>query len=121
MRDSRVLTPAPVRPNSGRDRDKQAETGLTPVATEGGSVAFAEARLTVEGRKLFRSEMQAAHFLDKAVPEVHVAAPEARRQEDKVHDSAGIRGRADRPGGENLRKNQKKRRFSKKLRYNNKR
>lgn len=54
---------------SGRDHDKQAETGLTPVATEGGSVAFAEARLTVEGRKLFRSEMQAAHFLDKAVLE----------------------------------------------------
>lgn len=49
---------------SGRDHDKLKETGLTPVLTEGGAVSFAEARLTVEGRKLFRSEMKAGDFLD---------------------------------------------------------
>lgn len=54
---------------SGRDHDKVAECGLTPVATPEGSVGFAEARLTLVGRKLFRSEMQAAHFLDPEVRE----------------------------------------------------
>ena len=49
---------------SGRDHDKLRETGLTPLCTEQGSVSFAEARLTIEGRKLFRSEMQQAEFLD---------------------------------------------------------
>ena len=52
---------------SGRDHDKVAECGLTPVATPEGSVGVAEDRLTVVGRKLFRSEMQAADFLDKEV------------------------------------------------------
>ena len=49
---------------SGRDHDKVKETGLTPVTTEHGAVTFAEARLTIEGRKLFRSEIQKAEFLD---------------------------------------------------------
>lgn len=50
---------------SGRDHDKTAETGLTPIATEHGAVSFAQARLVIEGRKLFRTEMQAEEFLDK--------------------------------------------------------
>ena len=54
---------------SGRDHDKVAECGLTPVATPEGSVGFAEAQLTLVGRKLFRSEMQAAQFLDPEVRE----------------------------------------------------
>lgn len=49
---------------SGRDHDKVKETGLTPVTTEHGAVTFAQARLTIEGRKLFRSEMKAENFLD---------------------------------------------------------
>jgi len=49
---------------SGRDHDKLAETGLTPVLTEQGSVSFAEARLTIEGRKLFKTEMTKESFLD---------------------------------------------------------
>ena len=52
---------------SGRDFDKVKATGLTPVATEHGAVTFAEARLTIEGRKLFRAEMKAEEFLDKEV------------------------------------------------------
>ena len=50
---------------SGRTHDKLKETGLTPVATEHGAVSFAEARLTVECRKLFRSDMKAADFIDQ--------------------------------------------------------
>lgn len=49
---------------SGRDHDKVKETGLTPIATEHGAVTFAEARLTIEGRKLFRSEMHEENFID---------------------------------------------------------
>ncbi len=52
---------------SGRDYDKAKETGLLPIATELGSVTFEQARLTVEGRKLYRTEMHAEDFLDKDV------------------------------------------------------
>lgn len=49
---------------SGRDHDKLKETGLTPVETEHGAVSFAEARLTIEGRKLFRAQMAKESFVD---------------------------------------------------------
>lgn len=52
---------------SGRDIDKVKETGLTPVATDNGSVTFAEARLTLECRKLFKSDMKESNFIDKDV------------------------------------------------------
>ncbi len=52
---------------SGRDTDKVAATGLTPVLTERGAVAFAQSRLTLDCRKLFRSEMNEANFLDPEV------------------------------------------------------
>lgn len=54
---------------SGRDHDKVAQTGLLPIATPGGAVAFQQARLVVEGRKIYRTEMDPAHFLDSAVLE----------------------------------------------------
>ena len=54
---------------SGRDFDKVKETGLTPFTTEHGAVAFQQARLVIEGRKLFRSEFKPEQFLDKAVLE----------------------------------------------------
>lgn len=50
---------------SGRDFDKAAETGLRPVPTEHGAVTFEQARLTVECRKLFRTEFKPGEFLDK--------------------------------------------------------
>lgn len=50
---------------SGRNFDKAKETGLTPVATEHGSVTFEQARLTIEGKKAFRSEFKPEQFLDK--------------------------------------------------------
>lgn len=38
---------------SGRDGDKVAEAGLTPVASPAGSVSFGEARMVLECRKLY--------------------------------------------------------------------
>ncbi len=54
---------------SGRDYDKVKETGLLPIATDMGNVSFEQARLTIEGRKLFRTEMKPEEFLDKEVLE----------------------------------------------------
>lgn len=52
---------------SGRDIDKAKECGITPVETESGSTTFAEARMTLDCRKLFKSDMEAAHFIDKSL------------------------------------------------------
>lgn len=54
---------------SGRDCDKVKEAGLTPVLLESGTVSFAEARLTLDCRKLFKSDMKQADFLDKEILE----------------------------------------------------
>ena len=49
---------------SGRDFDKAKETGLQPIQTTNGTVAFEQSRLTIEARKLFRSEFKPEQFLD---------------------------------------------------------
>ena len=54
---------------SGRDINKVTETGLTPVALESGSMTFAEARMTLDCRKLFKSPMTAENFIDKDILE----------------------------------------------------
>ena len=54
---------------SGRDVDKVKETGLKPVALESGAMTFGQARLTLDCRKLFKSSMEAANFVDKSIPE----------------------------------------------------
>lgn len=52
---------------SGRDADKAQACGLTPVQLPTGAITFAEARLTVDGRKIFQTEMTEANFLDKSI------------------------------------------------------
>jgi len=53
---------------SGRDGDKIAETGLTPVASRlVDSPAFAEAELVVECRKIYWDDFEPTRFLDPAV------------------------------------------------------
>ena len=52
---------------SGRDVDKAKETGLKPVALESGAMTFEQARLTLDCRKLFKSSMSAANFIDKSI------------------------------------------------------
>ena len=54
---------------SGRDVDKVKETGLKPVALESGAMTFEQARLTLDCRKLFKSSMAAANFIDKSILE----------------------------------------------------
>lgn len=56
--------------NSGRDCDKAAGAGLTPFATVGGSVAFEEARLVLECRKLYFQDINPDQFL---VPEIEAS------------------------------------------------
>lgn len=52
---------------SGRDIDKVKETGLTPSTLPSGAVTFAEARMTLDCRKLFKSPMTADDFFDKTL------------------------------------------------------
>ena len=54
---------------SGRDVDKVKETGLKPVVLESGAMTFSEARLTLDCRKLFKSSMAEANFIDKSILE----------------------------------------------------
>ena len=54
---------------SGRDTDKVAETGLTPVALESGAMSFSESCLTLDCRKLFKSSMKNSDFIDKTILE----------------------------------------------------
>lgn len=53
--------------HSGRDYDKAAETGLTPVATDNGNVFFQEARLVMECRKVYSDDLKKEQFI---LPEV---------------------------------------------------
>ena len=53
---------------SGRDGDKLAGVGLTPVAAARvAAPTFAEAELVLECRKLYRSAFDPRHFLDPAI------------------------------------------------------
>lgn len=54
---------------SGRDVDKALETGITPVASESGSVYFNEARLVFECRKLYFHDLDPGNFLDPSIDE----------------------------------------------------
>ncbi len=53
---------------SGRDGDKIAEAGLTPVAASVvAAPAFAEAELVIECRKIYWQDLDPAHFLDPQI------------------------------------------------------
>ncbi len=55
---------------SGRDGDKAAAAGLTPVASEKvAAPCFAEAELVLECRKIFRAPFAPAQFLDPSIEE----------------------------------------------------
>ena len=50
---------------SGRDGDKIAEAGLTPIAsTKVAAPSYAEAELVLECRKIYWNDMENRHFLD---------------------------------------------------------
>lgn len=53
---------------SGRDGDKIAESGLTPVASTGvAAPCFAESELVIECRKIYWQDMDSVHFLDAEI------------------------------------------------------
>ena len=52
---------------SGRDGDKIAATGLTPIRTELGSVYYEEARLVIECEKVYAGDINPADILDENI------------------------------------------------------
>ena len=52
---------------SGRDVDKMKDVPLTPFCFEEGSVAFEEAKLVMNCRKLSGADMRSFDFIDKSV------------------------------------------------------
>lgn len=52
---------------SGRDYDKAEQTGLQVETTLLGSVAFAQSRLTLECRKLYKDALRPEHMLDESI------------------------------------------------------
>ena len=52
---------------SGRDTDKILEAGIHPVTLDSGTVTFSEARMTLDCRKLFKTDMTAADFIDQSL------------------------------------------------------
>jgi flavin reductase (DIM6/NTAB) family NADH-FMN oxidoreductase RutF len=56
---------------SGRDCDKVAEAGLTPLETERGNVIFKEARLVLECRKVYQDDLKKKRFILPKVAQKH--------------------------------------------------
>jgi flavin reductase (DIM6/NTAB) family NADH-FMN oxidoreductase RutF len=52
---------------SGRDTDKAAATGLTPIALPSGTVAFEQARIVLECRKLYSEQLKKEAFIDQSL------------------------------------------------------
>lgn len=53
--------------HSGRDVDKIAETGLTPVEDQSGTMYFSEARIVLVCRKVYYQDINPANFIDPAI------------------------------------------------------
>ena len=65
--------------HSGREVDKPAQTGLAPFATPAGGVAFEQARLILECRKLYAGDITEADFAEHAVVDQVYAARDFHR------------------------------------------
>lgn len=52
---------------SGRNTDKAALTGLTPVSAENGTVFFNESRLVLECKKIYYTDIDPARFLEEGI------------------------------------------------------
>ncbi len=50
---------------SGRDFNKMKDSGLSPLATTHGSVAFKEAKIIIECKKIYSANLQQEQFTDK--------------------------------------------------------
>ncbi|MFW6223245.1 MAG: flavin reductase family protein [Bacteroidota bacterium] len=56
--------------HSGKNVDKIAETGLTPVVTQNGNVYFDQAKLVFECKKMYVDDIKPDHFLTPDIPEI---------------------------------------------------
>lgn len=52
---------------SGRDMNKMKNSGLTPFETENSSIAFKEARLILECKKLYATDIKSEDFVEKEI------------------------------------------------------
>lgn len=52
---------------SGRNTNKIKDAGLTPIALENGSVAFNEASMIIECKKLYSEVLKAENFIDTSI------------------------------------------------------
>ena len=52
---------------SGRDTDKSAGTGLSPLKAPSGAVMFRQSRLVFDCRKIYTSDINPSHFLDPSI------------------------------------------------------
>ncbi|OPZ99157.1 MAG: Flavoredoxin [Bacteroidetes bacterium ADurb.Bin408] len=52
---------------SGRDMDKMKNSGLTPFETENKSIAFKEAQIILECKKIYATKINSADFTDKDI------------------------------------------------------
>lgn len=68
---------------SGRDGDKIKEAGLTPFFTAAGNPAFKEARLVIECKKRYHTEIGPDGFFDDAILKEHYSKGESK---DNYHE-----------------------------------
>jgi flavin reductase (DIM6/NTAB) family NADH-FMN oxidoreductase RutF len=61
---------------SGRDVNKVAKTGLTPVETSSGAIYFGEARLVLDCKKIYIHDLDPERFLD---PKIHDEYPDMKK------------------------------------------
>jgi flavin reductase (DIM6/NTAB) family NADH-FMN oxidoreductase RutF len=52
---------------SGRDMDKAKAAGLTPFVTSNKGIAFSQARMYVECRKIYKDEIKPSSFVDTSI------------------------------------------------------
>ncbi|MFI3289772.1 MAG: flavin reductase [Rikenellaceae bacterium] len=52
---------------SGRNSDKVAQSGLTPIFTEAGNPTFEQARIVLECRKIYGQDMSKDSFVDQSI------------------------------------------------------
>lgn len=56
---------------SGRELDKAAATGLTPIEITPGITCFAEAQLVLECKKIYTQDINPKHFIDPEIAAIY--------------------------------------------------
>lgn len=65
--------------HSGRDVNKAAQTGLTPVVGKTGAVYFEEAQLVLECQKLYAQDLKETNFVEPEIVSQHYPARDFHR------------------------------------------